>query len=82
MPEVLYLIPLSGLGQVCPLVNAILSHLDVTLVHDIAGKCCSQVFSHSREASVSLQGVLSLNIRGQPDLSDFIPFSLGMPLFP
>lgn len=38
LQEVLNLTPLSGPAQVCPLVNGILSGLDVTLVHNIAGK--------------------------------------------
>lgn len=40
-------------GQVCPLVNGVLSLLDVTLAHDLAGKCYFQVPSPSKEALVS-----------------------------
>lgn len=71
------LTPLSGPGQVCPLINGILSGLDVTLVHNIAGKSSAPL-----KECLFPQGVLSLHITGQLGLTGLILLSLDVSLFP
>lgn len=77
LQEVLNLTPLSGPAQVCPLINGILSGLDVTLVHNVAGKSSAPL-----KKCLFPQGVLSLHIMGQLGLTSLILLSLDVSLFP